>query len=167
MELIHLVVSLFATAFFIVPVLLFSVWLSHKDSYGWSAFWMIVGSVALYKGLGIELTLSNILVFGLLYIGVGIIWSFWRWFRYCAIVAKNFKHNEWKCQTPAEELGEKLALSNNSSRITSWVIAWPASALALIFGDVFDIIKASVEKYIHGFYNRIAAKHIAKLENIE
>lgn len=102
-----------------------------------------------------------------IFLGAGILWSFFRWLRFVksefVSFKKNYRNYYEKDMTAAEkELHYKKEMqshkpfaSQNKEQISAWIFFWPFSVLRYIFGDLLvDIGNWIVEK-LGGVYNRI------------
>lgn len=134
--------------------------LEHNEHDGWSLFVTLL-IVALVWNM-FTFPLNLLLIAAAAYFPVGLLWSFWRWRRHCSRVVADVKKNP---SQKADGL-RKLDLSEQIFRIVSWILNWPASALASLLGDIIDVIEVLVRKVFHKVYVRISRNAIKELEKI-
>ena len=145
---------------------LFVLWLVHEECQGWSIFWLgLLGFIA-YHATGISLTTAAI--YAVVYIPIGIVWSMYRWKRFCS--TKVEENNDYvdmieasgTTPSPMEEDRRKAALqvtlspTSNITRCVHWIMAWPFSAIENVLGDLYDMIVTLVKTYLINVYASIA-----------
>ena len=122
-------------ALFILDVILLE---SEKE--GWASLWMVLGSMGLvWLATGIFplsllwTNLGGFIAFCLTYTGIGIGWSFLKWYFYLLKVRDKAREmsNLGKPMVRPEESYAR----NNKARIASWIWHWPMSIIATFFGD--------------------------------
>ena len=91
----------------------------------------------------LDFTEHNLLwsVFGVLgYIAVGLLWSFFQWFRYVYKLK----------QTEADKqyLRRRLKINSNLGKISNWIVCWPPSIIVYIVGDLIRDIYKNVTTFI-------------------
>jgi len=98
----------------------------------------------------------------LIYIVIGIAWSFLKWYGY---LRKNRESNRlyFEIRIKAEESTESLIpkFSNNISRIVSWTMYWPFSALWTILHNFLRDIYTFLAEQLKGAYEKII-NHVFK-----
>lgn len=128
------------------------------ENHGWAVFFGLVAGAVSYFYFG--LTLGQLLAWAGAYLGVGFLWSFWRYKRYADRVVDEYKD---KNETSKLHALEKLHPTKMLDIIMSWVLIWPFSMLENVTSDVVRLIKDVVTKVLKGIYNRIfdsAAKRL-------
>lgn len=149
---------------FSLPVLIgfifLGLFLEHNEHDGWALFITLV--VATIAWNMFTFPLNILLISAAAYFPIGILWSFWRWRRHCSRVVADVKKNP---RHKADALN-KLDLSEQIFRIVSWILNWPASALASLLGDIIDVIEVLVRKVFHKVYVKISRNAIREIENL-
>lgn len=146
-------------SFFMIPIIfwlyilllnvIYCIVTEIDDFYGIAFVTTVLGFV-MYKNMfySILLNWQLLVICCILYLIIGIIWSFWRWYKYCKNYLNTIKY---------ENYIDRLNVSNNRSRIIGWVIFWPWSFIWNIIGDIFNWIF----KYFRSIYTNISNKLIA------
>ena len=133
----------------------FGIWCEHSNSRGFAVFWALVaeGVAIAYFGIG----LTDIVIYSLVYLVVGIVWSFYRYKRF--IVAKI---DELQLIGYTNRIADYHP-SKMLDTITAWIIIWPFSLIENLCGDIINGIETLVKRVFKGVYNKIydAAVHDA------
>lgn len=142
----------------IIAIVLFGVLAEHNDSRGWSIFFTLLGAFVAFFFFNVSL-LS--LAFGVVaYIGLGLVWSFYRYKRYAVdIVEKNRNATSQQKDQALRDLHPTAMLGT----ITSWVMVWPYSLVANFIGDLIDGIQILIKKVFRGIYFRIYDAAVSSL----
>lgn len=142
----------------IVAFVLFGILFEHYHHRGWAVFTALVVAAISYFYFAIPL--STILIGTAVYIGIGLVWSFWRYKRHAdKVVAETKDKNASAKQFALDKLHPKAMLPT----ITAWIIIWPFSMVENLVGDIINVIQQLVEKIFRGVYHRIYIKAVAAL----
>lgn len=154
-------------------VAVFTFWLVHEDSEGWAIFWLIVGAGLAY--FTFEVDGKTLLMYIAAYIPVGLVWSFFRWKRYCNRKVDKFNDFKQMCTAEGsdvsfdekrrlEALRKEVDPTNNISKVVQWIIIWPFSLIDNILGDVYDMLVNLVRKHLISLYRRISDGALKKVQ---
>ena len=121
---------------------------------GWSILTLIVTFVLYdafweklaYKHLG-EFIVNNpmlIVSFIILYLIIGLLWSFYKWYLYLKDSKKQNRERDYT-NSP----------SYNKDKIIAWMAYWPISMLLFVVGDLFSTFYNWLYSRVSGIYERI------------
>lgn len=109
------------------------------------------------------------LVYSILgYLGVGIIWSFFKWYRYVGYQWKEYqkKVKYWRdrdSSVPTELHVVKgdfqPVASENKEQLSSWILFWPFSIIRYAIGNLLRDVLNKITTFFGGIYDRITASH--------
>lgn len=106
----------------------------------------------------------------LIYIVAGIIWSVYRWYRYVHDYVDNykeknptFKKHGKLSESDLEYLKSRIDVTDNKSRICTWIGYWPWSLVWHITGDLFNSIYKNMKKV----YQKIVNHALSNISVIE
>lgn len=108
-------------------------------------FFVIAGSI-LFFGIpanSVNITLYDFSVGLVSYILIGLIWSFFRYFK----EATQLKSKGYNI--------EQVRSNIQNSLIATWIMYWPFGFISYIIGDFFNNIVEYVAKRFKGVYNKI------------
>ena len=125
----------------------------------------------------------SLMVFGGGYIGGGFMHAIWRWYRYVDYTVEEFGKTlpELKVaainddestpygakdtlQERVDEHKRNTNYRNRLDKIAYWVLMWPISGLAHLFGDIVKLIQKAISKFFSGLFDRITNRANAKLD---
>lgn len=98
------------------------------------------------------------------YVVTGVVWSIWRYNRYCAKVVAEYENHSRKDEQAARYTKELLEVSGNVPMLAYWVIAWPISVVGQSFGDIFMITERLVKAIASVTYEKISASAVKRVE---
>jgi len=124
---------------------------------------LFLGGCWYYGKLDFHYLLSHayvIIIYAVLYVVAGIIWSFFKWDRFCAKERVRFEEDKKKYRTVDILIENYLPLAlNNKHKFFTWIILWWASAFWYIFSDLIqDVVDFVVRKFAR-IYDMIAKRH--------
>lgn len=90
------------------------------------------------------------------YVVAGIVWSVFKWKRYCNSIIKQDGMDR-------SDAKYKLALSHNKSKITGWLTYWPWSAAWTVGWGCTRDFWVYIYEQMEGVYKKIAEDAISKL----
>jgi len=131
--------------------------LTEKEQIELSSLVLTIGLVVYcvyYSVNPIHLIIDNavsILLYGFLYLATGVLWSFFKFDRFCAEMSKNSSKN-----TTKENIDYYV---NNKRRFANWILAWPFSVIAYIFRDLFQNLTDMIVGMFSNVYRKIAMRH--------
>ena len=95
-----------------------------------------------------------------IYIGLGVIWSFYKWRTVVINIIESCSTNFTKI-----EIKDRIASKKDYDTLVFWIIFWPFSLFGYLFNDLFtDLIKTLMGK-IYNVYDRISDKLLEKAFN--
>lgn len=134
----------------------------HEGNLGASTIILIVYAILIgggnYGGW-ISFTLpiiswSALLVGGTIYLVVGLIWSFYKWFRLYKTKMNQYNHQKSLQNNPT--LDRYIPkLEENKSSITTWVLFWPFSVMRYVLSDVIFKFTTFITECFESVYNKI------------
>lgn len=95
----------------------------------------------------LDFTEHNLLwsIFGVLgYIVVGLLWSFFQWYRY----VYKLKQTTGPTEADKKYLRSRLKVKSNIGKISNWIVCWPTSVIIYVVGDLIRDIYKNVTTYI-------------------
>ena len=131
------------------------------DSSKFATLLFVVAIFALFSNYSIPVTLASVLIGGLIYIIVGMVWSI---IRYKKLVNDTLKQNATSNKVNQRYAMKSIAPSHVVDRIVSWIIIWPVSMVSCLTSVVFDGIRELVTNVLSGIYKRT---HESALVHIE
>jgi hypothetical protein len=129
-----------------------------NDGHKMAVFLGLAAAVAAYFYFG--LAPLQMVWLTLAYLGVGFIWSFYRYKRHCDKMVKLHVSADFVTR---ERVVHQLTPSNMLSKITMWVTIWPFSAVENIAGDLINFLQSFITRFFRGIYNRIFDNASAEL----
>jgi len=155
----------------------FVFWLVHQEDDGWAIIWLLVASAIAYHIFQLELT--TFLMWLAAYIPIGVIWSFYRWRRYCNKSVEEYNWEKQKRdavdhagadselareQRQLDGLKKMLEPSNNISRLVQWIFIWPFSIIDNVIGDIYDMVVKLVKTHLISLYSKISSSALDKVK---
>jgi hypothetical protein len=167
MEIMVLIGSFFGT----LVLLAILAALLHHDYLGWAVFItvLLVGGLVYAVEVNPFLWVWNnpltTLTYAVLYLGIGIGWSIFKWDKYTKKRAETVEA-KWTVSSEREKTTYRKYFDNNMPialnckwMITGWVAYWPASGLAYIFCDLMADLVEWIIKRFGRIYARITERH--------
>jgi hypothetical protein len=175
--------------FALIGVIIVAIVLTELEQFGWATVLLLAtvfGSQALHVAEPLTWVKDHAvesLVYSLIYVAVGIAWSFAKWFSFLIQFRDRFRKEkerfltnkdlDIKSQVPAallyefnsslsrysyhgNSLNEKPRASNNKSRIVSWMSLWPCSVIGTILNDPIRRIFNFLFGQFKALYQRLA-----------
>lgn len=141
----------------------------HTQSRGWAVFTGILAMIVSY--FYFDASLVKILEAAVVYVIVGVVWSFWRYHQHVKISAEKLRVKKANRPVPEQPYFDMhirqeirdLAPSANLDLITIWIIIWPFSVVENILSDVLSAIETLVTRVFKGVYARIYTSHVSSL----
>lgn len=150
------------------------IWNVHIENDGWAIIWLAAFAAIAY--FAFTVSWQTIAIVAAIYVPIGLVWSIYRWKRHCRDAFKtyekekasiaNIKENtSWdnKLERRQEDAKKAMNPADNIDSIASWVIIWPFSLIDNLIGDLIDLIKDGIEKYLISIYSNIAGKYLKQL----
>lgn len=144
----------------IVGVIFVAIVLTVEDDdeskLGWPLGLLIIGTAVLYfinksaiKSLGYNISdnLVNFIMFTVLYLGLGLVWSLFKWFRFLRKKRKEYDEAviEWEGRVKENKhtiskvpyiTDYRPYAKDNKEQISSWIVFWPFSGIRYIVGNL-------------------------------
>lgn len=133
----------------------------HNGARSWAVFLGIVALLVSY--FMFDVPLQTLVVAAVGYVGVGVVWSFWRYKVHVDERVASLSEVPHSSSFRQQEVA-KLAPSRMADTIVAWIIIWPFSMVENVLGDVLTMIRGLVDRVFKGVYNRIYSKALATLE---
>jgi hypothetical protein len=137
----------------LITLFIFGVLAEHNDSRGWAVFWSLLIIPSCY--FFFDLSFKTMLVYSLLYITIGVFWSFFRYKRFIIVEAQAIRDNPRFDENEKRNRAKYLHPTKQLDTITAWIIVWPFSAIENFAGDLIDAIRTLVTKVFKGVYYKI------------
>lgn len=130
----------------------------HNGARGWAVFTALVLAAISYFFFSVSL--MTIGIGAIVYVAVGLVWSFWRYKRHVDdVVEKNKGESDMRKANALQQIHPKEMLST----ITAWVVIWPFSMIENVVGDIVDAIQDLVRRVFRGVYQKIYDSAAARL----
>jgi hypothetical protein len=166
-----------------ISVVLMAIQENSENPGTWSSLWVVAtvfclyycGSAMTVKQLGLHIYHNPIetVVYFLLYTGVGLIWSFYKWKEIVsdALVVYNEKvssFNEYP-KTYSKPNPEKYRpqLNENKAKIFNWIFYWPFSITWFLIHEPIERLFKWIMKNTKKIYEGITDRAFAKAEVIK
>lgn len=151
----------------LVAYIFIAILLEHKTYSGWAVFFgvLLLAGISPLGAIGDASSMFSWKELGygaLAYIPVGLVWSFWRFSKYCNKIVADVKNGILE----KEFAQGKLDAMKHVDKISLWVFAWPFSLVESVIGDIMDTIELLIRKVFRSTYTRIAGNAKKKLEDI-
>lgn len=131
----------------------------HNGARGWAVFSALLLAAVAYMFFSVPL--MTIAIGSVVYVMVGLLWSFWRYKRHAQKIVDQYKAEDARMRESAlRSLHPKEMLGT----ITAWIMIWPFSMFENIAGDIINIVQSMVTKFFRGIYFRIYDSAVAALK---
>lgn len=154
------ITAIFFSYWAIALLSVFLIFFSYKDYKNWSLFFIPILGISVYGLFNLEPIFAAKCVAA--YLPIGVLWSFWRWKRHGDDVMKGVSVGELNDRQKSV-LIEELTPRYNVDKISSWIIAWPFSAISHIFSDIIALVSKVIREYLIEIYSKISGKHLKEL----
>lgn len=158
---LDIILLLTMTWWFIIPASFLTVWFMHIDADWWALGLMLILGTVLYHFLQVPPKILGYIVMG--YIPAGIVWSVYRWKRYCKEVFKTYYSKDMNKYDKAR-LQTRLQPKAQMTKILTWVFLFPLSFIESFIGDLIDTVETIIRKYLIAVYENIANKYTNQLK---
>lgn len=137
-----------------------------KQNTGFSIFFGILATVSAFGFFNIG-ALSGIGwgVLAVAYIGIGSVYSLWRWHRHAVTITKEFnKRTDGMTQTGAPFSTLREAYLNdtnfrkNKPTLGYWFAMWPLNGIAHLAGDLVIAVEKFLTTFVGGIYDQISER---------
>lgn len=143
----------------LVVLLVLGILFEHNDSHGWAVFTGLVAiTVAFFF---FDVPLGVLAIGAVIYLMVGLCWSFWRYKRH---VDDTITEHKGSCQNTKNHVLTYLQPKEMLGTITTWIIVWPFSMIENLTSDIINGIQTLVQRVFHGVYNRIYESAVSALK---
>lgn len=143
----------------LVVLAILGILFEHNGARGWSV--VTAFAVAAVAYFFFSVSLLSIAIGAVVYIVIGLIWSFWRYKRHAQKVVAEHKDSDARTKGRAlEHLHPKAMLAT----ITAWIVIWPFSLIENFVGDIINFVQDLVVKYFRGIYHRIYDSAVSALK---
>lgn len=143
----------------LIALIVLGVLFEHNGARGWAVFTALAVMVASYFFFNVSLLMIG--VGAVAYIGIGLVWSWYRYKRHATNVVA--AHRD---ATPSQKERALAALHPKAmlSTITAWIMIWPFSMVENVIGDIINTIQLLVTKFFRGVYHRIYDAAVSALK---
>lgn len=142
----------------LVLFIIFGILAEHNQARGWAIFMAL--AVAAISYFYFNIPLFTIALGAVIYVIIGLVWSFWRYKRHAdKVVEENKNQSDVYKHRALEALHPRAMLGT----ITAWIIIWPFSMIENVVGDVITAIQLLVQKVFRGIYHRIYDSAVSSL----
>lgn len=105
------------------------------------------------------------------YLGLGVLWSFFKWDRLCSNEARKWKeakealknqntgYSQEVMQRQVASLAKPPEVFDYKGKFTSWIILWPFSVIVFVFDDMFAWVRDMFLEMFGKVYQAIANRH--------
>jgi hypothetical protein len=147
---------------------------------GFAAFTAILAGLGIYGFFGIgEFSWFGLGIGIAIYIAGGFAHAVWRWYRYVDYkvdafgktlpelkngVGRRNSSGALKLEKAVDEHREKTNYRNRLDTISYWVLMWPISGLAHLFGDIVKLTQKTISKFFSGLFDKISNRANARLD---
>ena len=156
------------TWWFVVGMFFWVILAVHSESDVWSFVGIAILGAVTYFFFGLDPATVG---YGLLaYIPTGIGWSIFRWKRHCKRAFSSYspdtKDNDpWTgALSSKQDLIRLLDPKRQMNKIITWIFVWPFSFLDNLIGDIIDLVRDFVKKYLIQIYNNIAGNYLDQIK---
>jgi len=114
-------------------------------------FWTMISTSIL------SLSISGILGFLVIYLGIGVLWSFLKYRIVVSEIVENIKTDKFALKHNTLRDLTKKSVKNNvdNNRISFWILCWPFSIIGYIVNDfIYNMIK-EIKKNVLKLINKI------------
>jgi hypothetical protein len=132
----------------------------HNEAHGWTVFFTIVMMLAAVSLPSVTWTMMGVLA--VVWVPIGLVWSLWRWKKYCAHIVSEVANGKIMASSGKQMIDPQEALS----KITQWVIAWPFSLVESLIGDIIDAVQNMIKGIFKATYEKISAKALVQIESL-
>lgn len=107
--------------------------------------------------------ISDVLIYAILYLIIGSIWSIWRYRRYVQIRMSqvSFTSFDEKRYTEKDFMDKysvrELSPERSMERIVHWILIWPFSMIENLTTDIIQVVRVFVTRGLANMYNYIYA----------
>jgi hypothetical protein len=146
----------------------FCLFSEYHDSTGFSFFW---GLIAVVISLYVFNIPSEWIAYALYsYIPIGVLWSLWRWRRYCSSCLVTYQHEKKTYKhTPIEDLKASairtMNVTHNKGRITGWILGWPWSVIINLTKDIIKALEKIISVYLRKVFEAISSSARSEISN--
>lgn len=157
----------FGTIFFwlliVLTVILMTAFVEKEDQTGTGATITFLVSMALMCFLGnleafksllnyVTENPGTIIGLGLLYIVLGVVWSFFKWYFYLSAIREEYKNSSYEVEKSLISINS----SSNKTRVLVWMSYWPLSTIWTIINDPIRKMYKHILYKLSGFYQNIS-----------
>lgn len=130
----------------------------HNSARGWATTIALITAVTCYFFFNIPLLTLGIGF--VIYLLVGLVWSFWRYKRH--VNEQVEKHKDDNRQV-IDLVLKQIHPKSMGGTIAAWVILWPFSLIENLIGDFINGIQTLVQKVFRGVYHKIYNSAVSSL----
>jgi phosphate/sulfate permease len=142
----------------LIVLLVLGILFEHNGARGWAVFSALV--IAAVSYFMFHVSLSTILIGSVVYIVIGLVWSFYRYKRHADSVVAEYKNSD---RATKERVLARLHPKEMLSTITAWIMIWPFSMVENFVGDIINAIQLLVTKFFRGVYHKVYESAVAAL----
>jgi hypothetical protein len=142
----------------------------NRANFGWPIFLNVVVIACLYffyrSEINLGLTTTQIILFSLAYIGIGLAWSFFKWLKFVKYKYRQYlKAQNSSYSRTMEDFKPKV--SEEKDQLISWIVFWPYSMVRYAFVQLLGDLMDELIKRFTGVYNTITTSQFKPVEKPE
>lgn len=146
----------------LIGLCVLGIFAEHNDGRGFAVFVAIVTSVVAV--LFFSVPLADAALYGVGYLAVGFVWSFWRYRRFVATKVAYIKEHTVDPERRKDQ-ASTLAPKYHIDTIVAWVVIWPFSAVENLASDLIDGLTTLVKTTFKAIYHKIYTSATAGLND--
>jgi hypothetical protein len=150
------IIAVIASVIFIASI--------ENDHYSTPTITAIILGILYWKSIA-AIGWQTVGIFVGVYALVGVIWSVFKWYRFCLKTANKYRETFGNTLTSEQQLDLKgeITVSDHKSRLTGWIAWWPWSVAWGLTGDFFNML---YETMVNA-YQRIADNALGKFSIVD
>lgn len=151
----------------LIALIFFIVLVSHEwddeAQFGWPITTLLIGGIVMYfcyksdwNNVLTELNFRKLLIFSIIWLVIGLAWSFFKWFKFVRKKYKKFKES-YPAKVDVEDVKYRYIpkVSDNKEQITTWIVFWPFSVIRYALESLLKDFFNGIIKMFTGWYDRI------------
>ena len=131
----------------------------HSNWRGFAVFTALALGFSSYKYF--NLTLVELATYAAAFLGIGLVFSFWRYKRHVDEQVARATHAS---KPERERIAAQMLPAKMWDTIVAWILVWPFSLIENLTSDIITALEMLVKKVFRGVYNKIYDSAVAKLK---
>lgn len=146
----------------------FCAYAMHESFDKLAAFFGILLAHAAYNLLGFNPTIIDIAGLGVVYLGIGVAWSI---YRYRQLVFKLASYITPSTSSYTRKtVMDDMSFTQNLGSIVTWILIWPVSVVENVFSDLITLVRSLVTGFFKNCYLKMyndAVKSVVPAEQFD